>query len=69
MRDQVLSICRQLLRIDNRPDKDVADVTGLTAATIHRLRNGADVTYVRSTTVSAIAGALRHVIVSRHKPR
>lgn len=69
MRDQVLTICKQLLRIDNRTDKDLADAAGLTAPTIHRLRNGADITYVRSTTVSAIAGALRHAIVSRHKPR
>jgi hypothetical protein len=59
MRDQVLHLCRQLVRIDNRSDADLAEACGLTTPTIRRLRAGAgDTAFVRSTTVSAVASAL-----------
>lgn len=69
MRDSVLSICRQLARIDNRPDADLADVCELSEQTIHRLRNGDDIAWVRSSTVSKLARGMRRVVVVKHKPQ
>lgn len=63
MADTLLRICRQLVRIDNRTDADLADAAGLSSETIRRLRDiEVELTYVRSTTIGALAKALhKHI--------
>ncbi len=63
MIDQVLNICRKLVKIDNRPDVELAKATGLCKSTIYRLRNGDDTEFVRSSTVSKIATAMHRTVI------
>lgn len=66
MRDSVLSICRDLLRIDNRPHKEIAKLCDLDASTIKRLRGREHLSFVRSTTVSKVAAALNRKLIAQH---
>ena len=62
MQDRVLFICKQLVKMDNRTNSELAEASGLTTPTIKKLREGVDISYVRSTTVSALVKALhRHI--------
>lgn len=63
MTDQVLNICRKLVKIDNRSDADLSKATGLAKSTIHRLRNEHEFEFVRSTTVSKIAVAMHRTVI------
>jgi len=62
--DPVFRIVRELLLIDNRPPKLLAEATGLTPATIRRIRDG-DTAFIRSSTCAAIAKATNRTIVTR----
>jgi len=62
-RDSIIGICKQLVKIDNRPNKELAEATGLAPSTIRYLRNGRDLQFIRSTTITRIAKAMHRTVV------
>jgi hypothetical protein len=60
--DAAFNIVRQLLRIDNRKDAEIAKETELSAATIAAIRKG-DRSYIRSTTIAVLVRAAHRKLI------
>lgn len=63
--DAVFNICRDLLRIDNRPEAEIAEECGLSIQTIKHIKAG-DRAFVRSTTVDVIARTMHKTITIKN---
>lgn len=59
--DLIYRLARDILRIDNRKDGDIAKETGLSTQTIKRIRSG-ERSYIFSRTASEVARKLGYSI-------
>lgn len=66
--DALFKICYQLLRIDNRPHKEIAEETELSIGTIRRLRQRKG-SFMRTTSVTKLVTGMNKVVIVQDRRR